>query len=345
MTRRRWQQVVLSTALLLVVAQVIAFLIIRGSRDSDDRTAKNDLAVEPASKPVTEPVERFTAVFVDAAPAVVPPAVVPPAVVPPAVVPPAVVPPDATPEVDRTGIEVERPAPEVVPPAPAIKPVDKRPRVDVVAQQLRERRERERKAAEEQQRNEEERKRVEAERKRIEVEREKAEQARIAADLEKQRLAAERAKAEAETAKLAAERARQAEVAKAAPTQKPGGSPSVLVLVLGPGVPSVGSEQIRNVYLGRTSVWPNGTAARPMNRSFGTAAARKFFAGVLGMSGGTFLEHWSEIQLGGGGIAPPTISSATSLIAKVASTQGGFGYVLESELPENTSGVRLVRLD
>lgn len=327
MTRRRWQQAILSVALLLVVAQVIAFLIIRRSR-SDNDSENNEGVIEMASKPTTGAGEQVAAVTVDAAPVDAAPVVEPPA------------PPDATTDVARL-------ATELAPPVPAIRPVEKRSRAELLAQQQRERRERDRKLQEEQQRGDEERRRIEGERRRVEAEREKAEQARVAADLEKQRLAAERAKVEAETeaAKLAAERVRQAEVARAAQTQKPAGSPDVLVLVLGPGVPGVGSEHIRNVYLGRTSVWPNGTAARPMNRSFGTAAARKFFGAVLRMSGGAFLEHWSEIQLGGGGIAPPTVGSAPALIAKVATTPGGFGYVLESELPENSSGVRLVRLN
>jgi hypothetical protein len=100
--------------------------------------------------------------------------------------------------------------------------------------------------------------------------------------------------------------------------------------------------QIHNVFLGKTSVWPNGTTARPFNRPSGTAAARRFYGGVLQMSSGDFLEHWSEAQLSGNGI-PPTAGSGANVIAKAAATQGGFTYVMESELPANTTGVRLVR--
>jgi hypothetical protein len=106
----------------------------------------------------------------------------------------------------------------------------------------------------------------------------------------------------------------------------------------------VSSEQIRAVFLGRTSVWPNGSTARPFNRPGGTAAARKFYGGILQMSSGDFREHWSEIQLSGNGIPPPLAGSGANAVAKVAATQGGFTYVMESELPANTNGVRLVRL-
>jgi hypothetical protein len=172
-----------------------------------------------------------------------------------------------------------------------------------------------------------------------------AEKARLAAEAEKARLAAEKAKAEAaaEAARLEAERLK-AEAAKKAPPPEVKGSSNVLVLVLGPGVSSPSREAIRNVYLGKSSVWPNGVTARPMNRPVGSAAGRKFYNGILGMSGGEFRQHWSDRQLSGGGIAPSTISSAATMVAKVAATRGGMGYVLESELPDNVNGVTLVRL-
>ena len=62
------------------------------------------------------------------------------------------------------------------------------------------------------------------------------------------------------------------------------------------------------------------------------------------MSGGDFAEHWSEAQLSGNGIPPPVAGSGATAVAKVAATQGGFTYVMESELPASTTGVRLVRL-
>jgi hypothetical protein len=200
-----------------------------------------------------------------------------------------------------------------------------------------------------------ERDRREAEERRREAEAKRAsdvEKARLAAEAEKARLAAEKAKAEAaaEQARLEQEKIKAAAAAKqVAATTTTGtdaakGSSKVLVLVLGPGVSHPSREAIRNVYLGKTSVWPNGTTAHPMNRPSGSAAGRKFFGGILKMSGGEFKEHWSELQLSGGGIAPSTVSSATTMIAKVAATRGGMGYVLESELPENTNGVTLVRL-
>ena len=158
----------------------------------------------------------------------------------------------------------------------------------------------------------------------------------LAAEAAAARAAAEKARAEAEAAKREAER-----IAAAA---KPTGSNKVLVLVLGPGASSSRSD-IKSVYTGATSVWPNGTTARPYNRPASSGAGRLFYGRVLGMSAADVRDKWTSLQLSGGGIAPSTVSSASAIIQKVAGTRGAIGYVLESELPADTSGLRLVRLE
>ena len=61
-------------------------------------------------------------------------------------------------------------------------------------------------------------------------------------------------------------------------------------------------------------------------------------------SAASFREHWSSLQMSGSGIAPSTIGSAESMIARVAGTAGAIGYVLESELPADLKGLRIIRL-
>lgn len=184
---------------------------------------------------------------------------------------------------------------------------------------------------------EREKARVEMERERAKIELERAERARLEAEREKARL-------EVERAKLAAQKsAAQAETAAA--SQRPAGSPDVLVVVVSSraGAGSLSREEIRNIYTGKTTFWPNNTPVRAYNRPAGSQAGRKFFRSLLGMSSSAFREHWNELQLSGGGIAPATVTSAESILARVAGASGAIGYVLESELPADVSGVRLIR--
>jgi hypothetical protein len=188
---------------------------------------------------------------------------------------------------------------------------------------------------------ERDRARLEAEKERARGEAERAEQARLEAERE-------RAELEAERERLLAERSRAGAGdtgGAAASPARPAGSPDVLVVVVSSraGAGSLGRDAIRNIYFGKTAFWPNNTPVRAYNRPAGSAAARKFYRSILGTSAGAFREHWNELQLSGGGIAPATVTSAESLVARVAGASGAIGYVLESELPPDLSGVRLIR--
>jgi hypothetical protein len=197
---------------------------------------------------------------------------------------------------------------------------------------------------------------IEKERARAEAERDRA---RIEAEREKSRLeaekvASEKARLEAERKRLELEKA-QLENAKNEPPPllntppkpvQPAGSPEVLVVLINPsaGGSSLSRDEIRNIYFGRTNIWPNGRATRAFNRPASSAAGRKFFGIVLRTSSASFREHWSSLQMSGSGIAPSTIGSAESMIARVAGTAGAIGYVLESELPADLKGLRIIRL-
>jgi hypothetical protein len=197
--------------------------------------------------------------------------------------------------------------------------------------------ERERERERERLEAERDRARLEAEKDRARLETERAEKARAEAERERARL-------EAERARLLAERSTAAQDGPSV-AARPAGSPDVLVVLISAraGARGISREEIRNIYHGRTTFWPNNTPVLAYSRPAGSPAGRKFFRSILGTSASAFREHWNGLQLSGGGIAPSTISSAESVVARVAGASGAIGYVLESELPAETPGVRLVR--
>jgi len=184
--------------------------------------------------------------------------------------------------------------------------------------------------------------RIEMDKERARIELERAEKVRLDAERERARLEAERATL-ARTQPASAEIPEQHDVA--APPARPSGSPDVVVVLISSrsGAANLSREEVRNIYFGRTTFWPNNTPVRVYSRPAGSPAGRKFFRSLLGTSAGAFREHWNELQLSGGGIAPATVTSPESIVARVAGSSGAIGYVLESELPADVSGVRLVR--
>ena len=329
---------VLPLAIVLVVGQIAAFVAIKLTR-SDDKPAAPQIAAADSALGATPSGSGAEADVTPTGPGSAIAAVIPADAVPAPPPEEAKVEPDPTPappdETEDDGGDRSRESSKQK--AAREKAAREKAAKDKLEREKAEKAEKEREAKAKREAEEQRRRDAEARRQ------SDAEKARLAAEAEKARIERAKAEAAAEAARLEAERLR-AEREKQAAAAKAKGSSSVLVLVLGPGTGSPGSEAIKNVYMGKSSVWPNGTTARPMNRPSGSAAGKKFFSNVLGVSAGTYREHWSGLQLGGGGISPPTISSASHMIGKVAATRGAIGYVLESELPENTAGVNLVRL-
>ena len=192
---------------------------------------------------------------------------------------------------------------------------------------------------------EREKQRLETEREKARAEAEKASQEKVRLEAEKKRLELEKARLEQEN-KNANATPTVATPPKMVQPVKPAGSPEVLVVLINPsaGVSSLSRDEIRAVYFGRTTIWPNNRAVRPYNRPAASSAGKKFFANVLRSSAGDFRQHWDSLQLSGNGIAPGTIASADSMVARVAATSGAIGYILESELPADLKGLRLMRI-
>jgi len=315
---RSRRSVLLLFALVLVLAQVVLFLLLRTAAPPAGVLATNPSRSASAQAPAPGPSAPAPGKHALAGPANQPGGLV------------------------ESGSETEG----ALAPAMAAEGADSSD--DQAGRAAQERAEREKRDRE---RAEREHMRLEAERDRIGLKAEK-ERARLEVErAEKARLEAEQAKAEfeAERARLAAERARVRSAATlpspAVEAPGPSGSPDVLVVVVSTraGAGSLSRDEIRNIYFGKTTLWPNNTRVRAYTRPSGSAAGRKFYQTVLGTSPGAFREHWNGLQRSGGGIAPATITSAESIIARVAGAPGAIGFVLESELPADVSGVRLIR--
>jgi len=320
-------------AFLLVVAQVMLFAFLRMRKEGDAARAAPPTAGAETRQAAAQPAPQAAPLPTNAAQA--------------ATVSPIAEPENKTLEQPESGpghsdaAEAASTDDEAKDDDKSIKERERRERAD----RERERRERERAERDREREQMRERARLDAERDRarLEIEKERArleteraEKARLDAEREKERLEAERASLAAQS------KARTAEASAPAPRQ---GSPDVLVVVVSAraGGGGLSREQIRNIYFGKTTFWPNNTPVRAFNRPGGSAAGRKFFRSILGTSAGAFREHWNELQLSGGGIAPATVSSAESMVGRVAGSSGAIGYVLESELPADVSGVRLIR--
>lgn len=96
---------------------------------------------------------------------------------------------------------------------------------------------------------------------------------------------------------------------------------------------------LADLYLGRTTRFPNGEAAEPIDLAPGSAAREAFYEGYLGRSQAEIKAHWSKIIFTGRGRPPLDVDSGAEMKRLIADDRQKIGY-LERRLVDST--VRIV---
>lgn len=94
---------------------------------------------------------------------------------------------------------------------------------------------------------------------------------------------------------------------------------------------SVGSSELKKIYLGQMAFWhgvvPMSVVMRPPASDVGSG----FLDGVLNVSAQKYERTWASKQLSGQGIAPALAPSVDEVVAAVAAQPGGIGFLLATE--------------
>jgi ABC-type phosphate transport system substrate-binding protein len=104
-------------------------------------------------------------------------------------------------------------------------------------------------------------------------------------------------------------------------------------------------QRLRSIYLGQTTFWASDVRVKPFNRVHDSASGKPFFRDVLGMTPARYRHTWQKQQLAGQGVEPEVVATAAGLVARVASSAGGIGYILESEAGAADARVRLIPIE
>jgi hypothetical protein len=99
------------------------------------------------------------------------------------------------------------------------------------------------------------------------------------------------------------------------------------------GTVSVSSGDLRRIYLGQITRWPNRRKIVLAVRPAGSPAGRAFFRRVVGMTDIDFSQLWLGIIFRGeAAIAPRVEPSRTDVTAFLRREPGGLAFLLESEM-------------
>jgi ABC-type phosphate transport system substrate-binding protein len=104
-------------------------------------------------------------------------------------------------------------------------------------------------------------------------------------------------------------------------------------------VTALSKSQVADIFLGKTSRFPDGSQAVPIDQSEGTLARDEFYVWIAGKSAAQMKAYWSRIIFTGRGQPPKAVTSSSETKKLVVANRNTIGYI-EPQLVDDT--VRVV---
>jgi ABC-type phosphate transport system substrate-binding protein len=86
-------------------------------------------------------------------------------------------------------------------------------------------------------------------------------------------------------------------------------------------------NQVADIFLGRTSRFPDGRQAVPIDEAEGAAARDEFYNSFTGKSSAQIKAHWSKIIFTGRGQPPKTVANSAEVKKLLAQSANAIGYI------------------
>ena len=95
------------------------------------------------------------------------------------------------------------------------------------------------------------------------------------------------------------------------------------------------TQNVRKLFLGERSSFPNGHHATPINHVAGSPDRKQFFSLVLSMPESSHKRHWKRKIARGAGNSPSELGSYDAVLKSIASTPGSIGYIDSSRVNDS----------
>ncbi len=115
----------------------------------------------------------------------------------------------------------------------------------------------------------------------------------------------------------------------------------VVVVSAKSAVTTLSKNQVVDIFLGKTSRFPDGSLAMPIDQGEGVSAREQFYSEVASKTSAQLRAYWSKIIFTGRGQPPREASSVIELKKLLAINANGIGYIDRDQLD---GSVRIVPL-
>lgn len=95
-------------------------------------------------------------------------------------------------------------------------------------------------------------------------------------------------------------------------------------------VPTLTTEQVASIYLGRTDKFPNGNTALLLDQSPGSSIRNNFYEKVTGKSEAQVKAAWARLVFSGKGTPPKEVSNSAEVKKMVGGNPNMIGYIEKS---------------
>lgn len=92
-------------------------------------------------------------------------------------------------------------------------------------------------------------------------------------------------------------------------------------------VTALSKNQIADIFLGKTGLFPDGEHVIPIDQAEGSAERDEFYARVTGKSPAQIKAHWSKIIFTGRGQPPREASNSIEVKKKLIENPNAIGYI------------------
>ena len=103
------------------------------------------------------------------------------------------------------------------------------------------------------------------------------------------------------------------------------------------------AAQVKNIFLGKMLVFPDGTPAVPLDQQSGSEIRAVFVRDVLRRDEGSLNAYWARMLFSSKGRPPEVIDSVSELKKRVASNRNEIAYIDVSEVDSSVKVVFTVK--
>jgi ABC-type phosphate transport system substrate-binding protein len=92
-------------------------------------------------------------------------------------------------------------------------------------------------------------------------------------------------------------------------------------------IKSLSKSQVSDLFLGKSSRFPDGVLAVPIDLAEGSSQRAEFYARLDGRSAAQMKAYWSKIIFTGRGLPPDAVANDAEMKARVAANPAAIGYI------------------